>query len=274
MTLSYKSRLVSDNNPPGISLLLDLDLQGPELYSLVQLEKENKQTDNVAFTCYRSTSDDAQNKNPSVTETGASDSTILSKPAVKFVKAVDKAAERSTTNKVETVKKPAIRYAELYRKPTKKPTVRGNQRNWNNLKKRMHKGTSRSQNKTHESFKSRPVAHKPYRPPVRPMRSNMNDARPNRTTFNKQEFPPVNKKLPTGNSNVSTVCCCYSRHFNTARPKAVINRRNRVNDVKASTCWVWKPVTSNSASIIFKRYDYVDVRGKSRSVMAWVPKKD
>nr|GEY27384.1 ubiquitin hydrolase [Tanacetum cinerariifolium] len=81
-----------------------------------------------------STSDDAQNKNPSVTETGASDSTILSKPTIKFVKAVDRAAERSTTTKVEAVKKSSVRYAELYRKPLKKPNIRGNQRNWNNLK--------------------------------------------------------------------------------------------------------------------------------------------
>nr|GEX58141.1 ribonuclease H-like domain-containing protein [Tanacetum cinerariifolium] len=50
-------------------------------------------------------------------------------------------------------------------------------------------------------------------------------------------------------------------------------RTNRVNDVKASLCWVWKPIKPNSASITLKRYDYVDVRGKSRFVMAWVPKK-
>nr|GEW73244.1 hypothetical protein [Tanacetum cinerariifolium] len=62
---------------------------------------------------------------------------------------------------------------------------------------------------------------------------------------------------------------------NTVRPKVVINvvRTNRVNDVKALACWVWKPIKPNSASITLKRYDYVDVRGRSRSVMAWVPKK-
>nr|GEW61217.1 hypothetical protein [Tanacetum cinerariifolium] len=60
-----------------------------------------------------------------------------------------------------------------------------------------------------------------------------------------------------------------------ARPKAVINavKTNGVNDVKASACWVWKPIKPNSASITLKRYDYVDVRGRSRSVMAWVSKK-
>nr|GEX97917.1 hypothetical protein [Tanacetum cinerariifolium] len=57
-----------------------------------------------------------------------------------------------------------------------------------------------------------------------------------------------------------------SRQVNTARPKAVINRRNWVNDVKASACWVWKPVKPNSALIILKRYDYMDVRGTSSRI--------
>nr|GEU69266.1 hypothetical protein [Tanacetum cinerariifolium] len=120
-----------------------------------------------------STLDDLQNKNPSVTETGASDSTILSKPTTKFLKAVNRPTENKT-DKVETVK--------------------------------------------------------------------------------------TQSRVP----RVSTVCCCCSRQVNTARAKAVINRRDWVNDVKASACWVWKPAKPNSASIILKRYDYVDVRGKSR----------
>nr|GEW54043.1 hypothetical protein [Tanacetum cinerariifolium] len=40
----------------------------------------------------------------------------------------------SKIDKVETVKKPVVQYAEFYRKTTKKFNVRGNQRNWNNLK--------------------------------------------------------------------------------------------------------------------------------------------
>nr|GEX68801.1 hypothetical protein [Tanacetum cinerariifolium] len=269
----------------------------------------------------KSTSDDAQNKNPSVTKTGASDSTILSKPFITFVKEAD--CTEVKINKVEAIKKSSVKYAKMYKRATKKPNVRGNQRNWNNLKshqlgpdfvmkkkacfncgdfnhlaydcrKRVKKGTSRSQNKTHESFKPRPVVHRTFRPPVRRMRSNMNSAQPNRTTFNKQAHsyanrpfqrisavrsqyraswvPTVNRnflsvnrkfstgsrKFPTGSTNVFTVCCCCLRHVNTARTKAMINRRNWVNDVKASACWVWKPVKSNSASIILKRYDYVD----------------
>nr|GFC28156.1 ubiquitin hydrolase [Tanacetum cinerariifolium] len=139
-----------------------------------------------------STSDDAQNKTPSVTKTGASDSTILSKPFIKFMKAAD--CTEVKTNKVEAIRKSSVKYAEMYRRTTKKPNVRGNERNWNNLKshklgpnfvmmkkacfncgdfnhlaydcrKRVKKGTSRSQNKTHERFKPRPVVYRPFRPP-------------------------------------------------------------------------------------------------------------
>nr|GFA59135.1 hypothetical protein [Tanacetum cinerariifolium] len=55
-----------------------------------------------------SNSDDLQNKKPSITETGASSSTILSKPAINFVKSAD-----IPIDKVETAKKPAVKYAEL-----------------------------------------------------------------------------------------------------------------------------------------------------------------
>nr|GEW62014.1 retrotransposon Orf1 [Tanacetum cinerariifolium] len=142
-----------------------------------------------------------KNRNSSASENGESTNSILSKPAVKFVKA----AERSTTNKVETVKKPSVKYAEMYRRKTKKPNVRGNQRNWNNLKshqlglnfvmknkacfncgdfnhlaydyrKRVKKGTSRSQNKTHKSFTPRSAIYRPYRPPMRTTRPNTNAA--------------------------------------------------------------------------------------------------
>nr|GEY14320.1 reverse transcriptase domain-containing protein [Tanacetum cinerariifolium] len=86
--------------------------------------------------------------------------------------------------------------------------------------------------------------------------------------------PRVTKTNNIENARKSTVRYAEIQ-VNTARPKAVINvvRTNHVNDVKASTCWVWRPIKSNSAPITLKRYDYVDVRGRSRSVMAWVPKK-
>nr|GFA90412.1 hypothetical protein [Tanacetum cinerariifolium] len=81
-----------------------------------------------------SSSDDAQNRNPSVTKTEASHSTILSKPVIKFIKGVDRAVERTKTDKGEAAKKPTVKYVKLYTRTSKSSKVRGNQRNWNNLK--------------------------------------------------------------------------------------------------------------------------------------------
>ncbi|GKA89513.1 retrovirus-related pol polyprotein from transposon TNT 1-94 [Tanacetum coccineum] len=47
--------------------------------------------------------------------------------------------------------------------------------------------------------------------------------------------------------------------LNTARQSHFnVVRTIRVNVVKASACWVWRPIKPNSASITLKRYDYVD----------------
>nr|GEW39146.1 hypothetical protein [Tanacetum cinerariifolium] len=80
-----------------------------------------------------SSSDDAQNRNSSVTKTEASHSTISFKPFIKFVKAADRPTE-DKTDKEETVKKPTVKYAELYRRTSNSSKVKGNQMNWNNLK--------------------------------------------------------------------------------------------------------------------------------------------
>nr|GFC56790.1 hypothetical protein [Tanacetum cinerariifolium] len=73
-----------------------------------------------------SSSNDAQNRNPFVTKTEASPSTISPKPFIKFVKATDRSTETNTAN-VETAK-PAVKYAVMYNKPSKSSNVRGNQR--------------------------------------------------------------------------------------------------------------------------------------------------
>nr|GEU38395.1 retrovirus-related Pol polyprotein from transposon TNT 1-94 [Tanacetum cinerariifolium] len=63
----------------------------------------------------------------------ASPSTILPKSFIKFVKEND-SPTKSKIDKAEKAKKYPVKYAEQYKKPTQKPNVRGNQRNWNNLK--------------------------------------------------------------------------------------------------------------------------------------------
>ncbi|GKB16116.1 hypothetical protein Tco_0850039 [Tanacetum coccineum] len=100
---------------------------------------------------------------------------------------------------------------------------------------------------------------------------------------------PIHKNIAFKNINlnqrVNTVNTARPKVVvNAARPKAVVNavKGNHVYAVKASACWVWKPKTKvldyvskhNSASMNFKRFDYIDAQGRSKLVMAWVPKRD
>ncbi|GJY45116.1 hypothetical protein Tco_0433329 [Tanacetum coccineum] len=95
---------------------------------------------------------------------------------------------------------------------------------------------------------------------------------------------PIHKNTAFKNSNINQrVNTIRDKKFNTTRPKAVVNvvKGNNFNVVKASACWVWKPKHKvldhvskhNGASITLKKFDYVDAQGRSKSVMAWVPKK-
>ncbi|GKC57684.1 retrovirus-related pol polyprotein from transposon TNT 1-94 [Tanacetum coccineum] len=86
---------------------------------------------------------------------------------------------------------------------------------------------------------------------------------------------PIHKNTTFKNSNINQrVNIVRDKKVNTARPKAVVNavKGNNVNDVKASSCWVWKPnhkvldhvSKHNSTSITLKKFDYVDAQGISK----------
>nr|GEV12755.1 ribonuclease H-like domain-containing protein [Tanacetum cinerariifolium] len=161
-----------------------------------------------------SNSSDLQNNDFSVFEKGDSSKSIMSKPMIKFIKATDSLIEVKIS-KVETVRKPSVKYAKMYRNTTKSPKVRGNQRNWNNLKTQQlgkdfvmknkacfkcgqfdylaydcgvweEQGkTWPKNNNTHKSMLPKNVFYKTGRTPMRTNRPNMNDAQPKRTSFTK-----------------------------------------------------------------------------------------
>nr|GEX76529.1 hypothetical protein [Tanacetum cinerariifolium] len=239
-----------------------------------------------------SISEDDQNKNPS--ETVASP--ITSKPFIKFVKPKNSQSD-SKTDKKETLKKPPVKYAEQYRKLNMKPNVRRNQRNWNNLKSHQlgpdfvmkKKACFNSGNFNHlandcrkrvkKNFTPRHVAHKPYRPLQIPVKTHMNDARPNRTFFNKQarsytnrsvhrtsavrspsrapwvptiniNYSPVNRKFSTGSRNFPTANRKFptaSRKFPTGSTKGITADMGlKGKAVKPSACWFWRPLQNLS----------------------------
>nr|GEV35526.1 hypothetical protein [Tanacetum cinerariifolium] len=83
-----------------------------------------------------------QNNSSSASENGESTGSILSKPEIKFVRPADSLTVVKTDKK-ETVRKPTVKYAELYRKTSKRSNVWGNQRNWNNQKSQQLGTSSR-----------------------------------------------------------------------------------------------------------------------------------
>ncbi|GJW38786.1 hypothetical protein Tco_0064631 [Tanacetum coccineum] len=96
---------------------------------------------------------------------------------------------------------------------------------------------------------------------------------------------PIHKNISFKNSNINQrVNTVRDKNVNTARSKPVVNavKGNNINAFKALACWVWKPKTKvldhvskhNSASITLKKFDYIDAQGRSKSLMAWVSKRN
>ena len=131
----------------------------------------------------------------------------------------------------------------------------------------------------------RPVntAH-PNSPPKSPVRSNTTFSKPKHQKkeqmFEKrvgdtQKWVPkvrtARQAVTTGRPAVTTA----SPKVTTAK---VVNKGMIGNAVKASARWEWKPKgTSNNpngVSMTFDRYNYIDTRGRSKSILAWVSKRN
>ncbi|GJT96251.1 putative ribonuclease H-like domain-containing protein [Tanacetum coccineum] len=84
---------------------------------------------------------------------------------------------------------------------------------------------------------------------------------------------PFYKKTALTSRYVNQKLNTAMRHYHTERPRAVNTARSytapvnavrakRVNVVKTSACWVWRPTRPNGASLVFKRHNYIDARGR------------
>ncbi|GJU40810.1 retrovirus-related pol polyprotein from transposon TNT 1-94 [Tanacetum coccineum] len=110
-------------------------------------------------------------------------------------------------------------------------------------------------------------------------RTTVNNAGPMKNVINNAYSiarRPFNKITAANNSNFTKkVNTVKGTRVNTARPKAVLSavKGNKGNAVKASACWVWRPKhkildhvsRNNGASMSFKRFDYIDAQGRSKS---------
>ncbi|GKB82308.1 hypothetical protein Tco_0949203 [Tanacetum coccineum] len=105
----------------------------------------------------------------------------------------------------------------------------------------------------------------------------VNHRRPISNAYNKgysQVTRSVNKFSANKNSIFNKKVNTVKVKDTTARDIAVVseNKGKGANAVKPLACWVWKAKNSN-ASNTFKKYSYIDTRGRSKSIMAWIPKR-
>nr|GEV15268.1 hypothetical protein [Tanacetum cinerariifolium] len=241
-----------------------------------------------------SKSDDLQNRNSFVTETGSSSSTILSKPVVKLVKAAERPKE-TKIDKVETAKKSAVNMLKCKNFVIMNKAC-FNYGNFDHLSydygKWVEMVKPRTKYNTHKSIPPRTDFHKADRSSIRRNRPNMNVARPKWTSlykpahsyvkrpfeirsavgtkFQAPRVPTVNRKFPTVNRKFHTV----NRKFPTGNSKvSTADLRNKGKAVKSLACWIWKPKqnstnkgsNSNSVSVMFKKYTYIDTQGRLKS---------
>ncbi|GJR96877.1 putative ribonuclease H-like domain-containing protein [Tanacetum coccineum] len=98
-------------------------------------------------------------------------------------------------------------------------------------------------------------------------------------TDKKENGAPIIKdwvKVANDSNFTKKVNTVKGTRVNTARTKAILSvvKGNKGNDVKASTCWVWRPKhkvldhvsRNNGASMSFKTFDYIDAQGRSKAI--------
>ncbi|GJZ01689.1 ribonuclease H-like domain-containing protein [Tanacetum coccineum] len=115
----------------------------------------------------------------------------------------------------------------------------------------------------------------------------VNDALPTTYSYFKAHSPvrrAFNQKSAAKTNNFNEkVNTTRVNNVTTAGPKEVVSaaKGNGENAVKSSTCWIWRPTgniidhtSKDNGSYMLKRFDYVDLQGRLKSVMAWVPKRN
>ena len=105
-----------------------------------------------------------------------------------------------------------------------------------------------------------------------------------RSIFAAKPERPFQQYKPTAVAKPRVDSTAKANVNSTAEPKFVTNTvvGNHFYAVKASACWVWKPKgnafnqvsRNNSASQDLKKFDYVNAQGRSKSVLAWVKKRN
>nr|GEY12128.1 hypothetical protein [Tanacetum cinerariifolium] len=116
-------------------------------------------------------------------------------------------------------------------------------------------------------------------------RSIVNGKKPSLNVFHKSHSlvrRTFNQRTSPQNSDLKeTVNTAKVNNVTIVGTKAIVSavQRNRKNAVKSLAFWIWIPtgnvidhISKDSGSYMVKRFNYVDLQGRLKSVMVWVPK--
>nr|GEW20645.1 hypothetical protein [Tanacetum cinerariifolium] len=192
--------------------------------------------------------------------------------------AVAKSDVKTVESKLRTVSEPVIKYWVSDSEEENKPKTESNIQNLvlqsfdhliqdcNSYKKKMMKKPVWNNARRVNHHNSQRLSH-PY--------SKRNLVR--KAVLTKYGFKTLNT-AKQNSSRAAVLVNTVKGKVTTVGSKVVVSakKRNEANVVKASACWIWRPKHKvlnhvsrhNGASINFKRFDYLDAQGRSKSVLA------
>ncbi|GJW39451.1 ribonuclease H-like domain-containing protein [Tanacetum coccineum] len=202
-------------------------------------------------------------------------------PKVKTVEMLNKPsfAKINFVKSTKQVKSPRKIPVDKNRQNTPSPS--GNKRNWNQQMSQRLGSDFEMINKACHVCGSFDHLKKDYTNWYDNQRTTVNNAGPMKNVTNNAYSTArrsFNKITTANNSNFTKKAnTVKGTRVNNARTKAFINavKGNKGNAVKASAWWVWRPKhkvldhvsRNNGASMSFKRFDYVDAQGISKSYL-------
>ncbi|GJT01248.1 retrovirus-related pol polyprotein from transposon TNT 1-94 [Tanacetum coccineum] len=250
--------------------------------------------------CNRESNNSKENTDDSLTQQPKTDWVSDDEEEVESIPKEEKKADVPIATKKESVKtvnpsRRSVRYAEMYR--SQRP--RGNHRSWNGHKSSQlgcnfvfnNKACFICGNFDHIQYNC-PNAYKHMVPRAVLMRTGLKtvkNAKPLSTVRSVNTVRPVStarfvntvRPYNTAHPKPTVSCAKPKTHFqnqaqrpfykNTTASKQ--NGPRGFNAVEAHMqVGFWRPIKPNGASLTFNKYNYIDARGRSKSVMAWVPK--
>ncbi|GKB88489.1 ribonuclease H-like domain-containing protein [Tanacetum coccineum] len=202
-------------------------------------------------------SSELEGDNTSVSKQRRSSGNVVPKPMIRFVNETG-CPSISKTKSTEVLRKPTVKYEEMYRNISQSPRVRRNQRNWNNQKSQQLGKEFVMQNKACYNCGSFDHLKFECKQNIWVFKGKtLKSAHPKMTSFETAHShlkrPFIRKSAVKNKKNwvltVRTKFPTVGSKVHTAKPTVAADKGNKGKAVKASACLIWKPKQNQSSNL-------------------------